>query len=256
MFRSKLILGLILMVAVIGGLALAQSGGGDKVANMEKKIAALEKKLAALEAKVTQLQQRPPAAGDVNAALESEANAEFGKISRMVSTGDYKNAQTAMSAFMTKYGATNAAKKARRLSTELSVFGKSAPASWDIEKWFQGESEIDLASDKTTLLVFWEIWCPHCKREVPKMQALYDNLKDDGLQLVGLTRLTRSTTEEQITKFISDQKVKYPIAKENGEVAKHFKVSGIPAAAVVKDGKVIWRGHPGQLTETKLKGWL
>jgi hypothetical protein len=29
-------------------------------------------------------------------------------------------------------------------------------------------------------------------------------------------------------------------------------VTGIPAAAVVKGGKVIWRGHPAQLTDDVL----
>ena len=28
-----------------------------------------------------------------------------------------------------------------------------------------------------------------------------------------------------------------------------YAVSGIPAAALVKDGKVIWRGHPSRLTD-------
>ena len=28
------------------------------------------------------------------------------------------------------------------------------------------------------------------------------------------------------------------------------------AAAVVKDGKVVWRGHPGKLTDDMFKAWL
>jgi hypothetical protein len=39
-------------------------------------------------------------------------------------------------------------------------------------------------------------------------------------------------------------------------VASHFGVSGIPAAAVVKGGKVVWRGHPARLSEQMLKDWL
>ena len=65
----------------------------------------------------------------------------------------------------------------------LQQIGKDTPAKWGIEKWFQGEDKVNL--DKgTTLLVFWESWCPHCQREVPKVQALYDALADDGLQVV------------------------------------------------------------------------
>ena len=42
-------------------------------------------------------------------------------------------------------------------------------------------------------------------------------------------------------------------AKGNGALSQHMNVSGIPAAAVVKDGVVIWRGHPARLDETVLR---
>ena len=96
----------------------------------------------------------------------------------------------------------------------------------------------------------------HCQREVPKLQALYDNLKGDGLQVVGLTKITKSATEEKVAEFITSRSVSYPVAKENGQASQHFGVSGIPAAAVIKDGKVIWRGHPARLSEAQLKSWL
>ena len=73
--------------------------------------------------------------------------------------------------------------------------------------------------------------------------------------MVGLTKLSRSSTEEKVLEFIKDNNVSYPTAKEDGERSKHFNVSGIPAAAVVKDGKVIWRGHL-VMTDTMIDGWL
>ena len=57
--------------------------------------------------------------------------------------------------------------------------------------------------------------------------------------------------------FIAENKVTYPIAKEQGdEMSKAFNVSGIPAAAVVKNGTVVWRGHPARLDDAKISGWL
>ena len=124
------------------------------------------------------------------------------------------------------------------------------------EKWFQGENEVKLASDGTTLVVFWETWCPHCRREVPKLQAVYDKFKTKGLQVVGVTKITKSATEDGVASFITDNQVGYPVAKEDGSLSQHFAVSGIPAAAVVKDGKVVWRGHPATLSDDMLNGWL
>ena len=125
-----------------------------------------------------------------------------------------------------------------------------------IEKWFQGEEAVDLNGDGTIVVVFWETWCPHCRREVPKLQQMYDKFKGDGLQMIGLTRINKTATEDAVKDIITQNNVNYPIAKEDGSVAQYFAVSGVPAAAVVKSGKVIWRGHPARITEAMLQGWL
>jgi len=57
--------------------------------------------------------------------------------------------------------------------------------------------------------------------------------------VIGLTRITKSATEEKVQAFIEEKKVEYPMAKEDGSVSRYFNVSGIPAAAVIKDGKVV-----------------
>jgi thiol-disulfide isomerase/thioredoxin len=156
---------------------------------------------------------------------------------------------------------TAAYKRARRYEAELAVVGKDAPASLDIDKWLANKANIDLQSENPTLLVFWEEWCPHCKREVPKMQKLHDTYKGQGLQMVGLTKITRSSTDDKVNAFIKDQKLSYPMAKEvvkegKGTLSTHFSVRGVPAAAVVKGGKIVWRGHPGRLNEDMIKSWL
>ena len=33
-------------------------------------------------------------------------------------------------------------------------------------------------------------------------------------------------------------------------------IKTVPAAAVVKDGKIVWRGHPSRLSESMIKKWL
>ena len=75
--------------------------------------------------------------------------------------------------------------------------------------------------------------------------------------MIGLTKITRNSTEEQVTAFIKEKDVQYALAKEQGDsMSKRFGVSGIPAAAVVKDGKVVWRGHPARLKDEMIEGWL
>ena len=256
--KPLILVGLLLGVSVLS-ISSAAAQESD-LAALEKRIQALETRLSNLEKsfaqRVAALERQVREGAQQANPLEGEAQQAYAKISRLAAEGKMDEAKKEMASFMTKYSSTNTAKRARRLNDELNVIGKDAPAEWGVEKWYQGESEIDLTSDKATLLVFWEVWCPHCQREVPKMQALYNSLGSQGLQLVGVTRITKSSTEEKVLAFMEEHQVTYPIAKEDGSIAKHFNVSGIPAAAVVKEGKVVWRGHPARLNEEMIKGWL
>lgn len=263
MQRSRTILAsfALLTLALAFGPATAQDtveSLSQRVQALERRIASLEQtltqKLTAIEQKLAQPQAQAPAQPNPQ---EQAAMASLQKINQLVAEGNYEKARTDMVEFMKTYPTTQTAARARKLNEELQVIGKDAPAAWGIEKWFQGEKDVDLKStSKTTLVVFWEEWCPHCRREVPKLQQVYDNLKGNGLQVVGVTKLTRNVTDEKAQAFLTEQKVSYPIAKEDGTLSTYFGVSGIPAAAVVKNGKVIWRGHPAQLDEAKLKSWL
>ena len=251
------LLAIAVMVAV-PSTALAQSDADVKA--LTEKVDALEKRIATMERNLTtqlsRISQQLAAGGAANPAAEAEAQTALAAVNQLIASGNSTKAKEDMTAFMQKYGNTQAAKSARRTYQELQIVGKASPEDWGIEKWFQGETEIDLTGEGTKLVVFWETWCPHCQREVPKLQALYDSLKGDGLQLVGLTKINKSATEEKVAEFIKTKSLSYPIAKENGSATQYFGVSGVPAAAVVKDGKVIWRGHPARLSEAQLKGWL
>ena len=219
------------------------------------RVKALEEKVASLEEKIETVAKSGGKAAPKDEKAEKAAAALYEEIGKAVRSGDTAGAKAKLGEMKKKYSSTTAYRRARKIEKELEVIGKPAPGSLEVEKWYTSESKIDFASDSPTLLVFWEIWCPHCRREVPKMQATWDKYKGK-IQMVGLTKITRSATEEKVIEFIKDNKVTYPTAKENGDLSKHFNVSGIPAAAVVKGGKIIWRGHPGRLSDDMIDGWL
>jgi thiol-disulfide isomerase/thioredoxin len=242
------LLGVVFSLSIAALIGVACSPGGD----VNEKLTALTQRVETLEKKV---QSGAPAGGG-NSALETEAGEALTAINKLVSSGKVDEAKTQLATFFQKYGNTKTSGRARSLQNEMAVVGKATPSNWGIDMWFQGKNEVNLDADKTTLVVFWETWCPHCVREVPKLEEVYDRYKGQGLQVVGLTRMSKGATEESIKAFIAEKKVAYPIAKEDGTVSSHFSVSGIPAAAVVKNHKVVWRGHPASLTDDMLKSWL
>lgn len=136
----------------------------------------------------------------------------------------------------------------KREEAEQAVVGKDAVLK--ANAWLQGETT--LSDGEAQLLVFFEEWCPHCKREVPKLQDTYAKLQPQGLNIIGVTRLTRGGDEAKMKKFIAQHELAFPILKDDGAMSDHYAVTGIPAAALVKDGKIVWRGNPARLHENML----
>ena len=242
-----------LIAAAVGSLLIAgcqDPEAAKKIEDLEARIAQLEQKAAAGPAAGAKPGQQPAATGP-----EEQAAAELLKeASKLAEEMKYEDAKGQLAELKEKYPQTRAARAATRLDSELAVIGKPQ-SDMSVEKWYKGNANI--GDGKAQLLVFWEVWCPHCKREVPKMSATYDKYKDRGLSVVGLTKQTRGITDDQVTAFIDENKVGYPIAKEAGDaMSQHYGVRGIPAAAVVKDGKVVWRGHPARLNDEMIEGWL
>jgi thiol-disulfide isomerase/thioredoxin len=231
----------------VGGILFA----GCSDPELQKRVDELEQKVATLEARPA----APGAAAPANAEDEQAAANLLKEASQAAEKMEYDSAKAKLAELNSKYGATRAARAAQRLQAELDIVGKDAVAL-DVDKWFQGQVA-DVNAGGATLLVFWEVWCPHCKREVPNLTETYNKYNSKGLQMVGLTKMTRDVTEDQVTSFLKDNSVAYPIAKEKGDaMSQHYGVRGIPAAAVVKDGKVVWRGHPARLTDDMIESWL
>ncbi|MEL6341980.1 MAG: TlpA disulfide reductase family protein [Myxococcota bacterium] len=234
-------------------LLAAGCATADQVQSLEEKIDELEIKVAKLEERSA---AAPAAAAGPSADEEAAAQKMYEEVASLVQAGKMSEAKAQITDMEKKYSNTRIWRRARKMAQELEVIGKKAPDALAVEKWFNNQANINFASSEPTLIVFWEQWCPHCKREVPKLQETYSKYNPQGLQMVGLTKVTRSSTDDSVAEFIQEKSVSYPIAKESGDMSAHFNVSGIPAAAVVKDGEIIWRGHPARLTDEMIQGWL
>jgi thiol-disulfide isomerase/thioredoxin/outer membrane murein-binding lipoprotein Lpp len=214
---------------------------------------AANERLKALEEKVAQLEKAPKSAGAAAAASSEEEEAAgklMQEVQEAVKNMDYATAKTKLAELGGKYGSTRAGKASSRMAAEINLIGTAA-APIEAEKWFQGKA--DFADSKATLLVFWEVWCPHCKKEIPKLAEDEGKYKAKGVQIIAATKVTKSATDEKVMELLKESKAKYPVLKEkDGSMSKAYAVSGIPAAALVKDGKVIWRGHPARLDDATL----
>jgi peroxiredoxin len=92
-----------------------------------------------------------------------------------------------------------------------------------------------------TLLDFWAAWCGPCRQENPNIVAVYNDYKDKGFSVFGVS-LDRD--RDAWLKAIDDDKLTWPhvsdLAYWNNEAAQLYAVNSIPASLIVdKNGKII-----------------
>ena len=222
------------------GLALA----GDKQERIER----LELQVAALEREVAALRGAPPPS--VDAAREEEAAELLKRGTDAAARLDYAEAKEVIATLTAGYAGTRATRAAERLLQEVAVIGLR-PGEPAVDEWYTQPAKV--ADGGLTLVVFFEAWCPHCQRELPKLPSWIERYGERGLQVVGLTRLTRDSTEEDVRAMIAEHALTFPIGHEDGGYSEALGVQGIPAAALIRDGEVVWRGHPAKLDDAKFE---
>ncbi len=104
------------------------------------------------------------------------------------------------------------------------------------------------SKNKVTMLDFWAGWCGPCRRESPNIVAVYNDYKDKGFTVFGVS-LDR--TKESWLKAIADDGLTWThvsdLAYWNSAVAKTYQIHSIPANLLVdKNGKIIAKNQLGE----------
>ncbi len=103
---------------------------------------------------------------------------------------------------------------------------------------------LDLASMKgqVVLLNVWATWCIPCRREVPELQALHQELEGRGLKVWGVS-IDGGEANADVSGFINDFKMTYTVLRDPAErVLSVFRIQGVPASYLIdRDGVIRWR---------------
>jgi thiol-disulfide isomerase/thioredoxin len=81
------------------------------------------------------------------------------------------------------------------------------------------------------LVNVWATWCPPCRKEMPSLDRLYRNRKDQGLMVFGL-----STEDAEVQRRFLDEHpdVSYPLLTIEGLVPDLFRaVARYPATLLI-----------------------
>ena len=90
---------------------------------------------------------------------------------------------------------------------------------------------------KVVVLNFWATWCPPCRKEMPDLEKLNQQFKEQGLVILAIS----DEDAGKVKPFIAQQKVTYPILLDPGRKANElFQIEGIPKTFVYdRNGKLV-----------------
>ncbi|MEU0738481.1 TlpA disulfide reductase family protein [Streptomyces sp. NPDC006134] len=113
---------------------------------------------------------------------------------------------------------------------------------------------------KVVVLNVWGSWCPPCRAEAKNFQKVYEDVKDQGVQFVGIN--TRDTSTGPARAFEKEYGVTYPsLYDPTGKLMLRFEKGtlnpqAIPSTLVIdRDGKIAARTLQA-LSEEKLRSMI
>ncbi|NQT60312.1 MAG: TlpA family protein disulfide reductase [Bacteroidetes bacterium] len=91
---------------------------------------------------------------------------------------------------------------------------------------------------KVVFLNFWATWCGPCRIEMPSMQKLYDEFRNDGLEVVAVNLGERQKT---VVKFLEKNNLTFPVLlDETNMVASIYGARSIPTTYILdRNGNIL-----------------
>lgn len=96
------------------------------------------------------------------------------------------------------------------------------------------------------VVVFWETWCPYCKRHNERVEQLYQSVRGKKMRVMGATT---ETDESKVLAYVQSSQLHFPVAMVSKEFRAQF--SGrrvIPLTCLVAGDGQLLQVIPGEMT--------
>lgn len=92
---------------------------------------------------------------------------------------------------------------------------------------------------KAVLVNLWATWCPPCRAEMPAMQKLFDEYKDQGFIVLAIN-MTYQDNPSAVAPFVQDNGLNFPILLEDtSKVAEMYELRSLPSSFFIDRNGII-----------------
>ncbi len=138
-----------------------------------------------------------------------------------------------------------------RAAAGIGSSGDEAPA-YVLETldgaWIDSES----LRGKVVLVNFWATWCPPCRVEMPGFERVYNDKRDEGFVVLGLS--TDRGSVRVVREFVDDRGLTFPIAMAPAPLVSAFGgARALPTSFLIDRNGVIRQRVVGMFTEPTLR---
>lgn len=119
---------------------------------------------------------------------------------------------------------------------KLIEIGKRAP-KFILENLQGDNASLEDYRGKDILINFWTTWCPFCVKEMPDLDKLYINNKDDDFVVLAINVAEKRNTAKE---FVDKGGYSFPVLLDyDGEIAMTYRAMALPTTVMIdKEGIV------------------
>lgn len=91
---------------------------------------------------------------------------------------------------------------------------------------------------KVVFLNIWATWCPPCREEMPSMEKLHEQLKDEDFEILAVS--IDASGSKDIAPFMKQHQLTFPVLLDTaGTIQKLYGTTGVPESFIIdKTGSI------------------
>jgi peroxiredoxin len=131
----------------------------------------------------------------------------------------------------------------------------AAPADFKLKDLSGGTFQLsDHLGEEVIYISFWATWCVPCRREMPHLQELYNDLKDQGFLVVSVNT-DPASNKSKIKPWIARYDLTFPVVLDpDNNVHDRFNPPRkLPYGVLIARDGTIYETYPGYRTGDEIR---